>query len=407
MLALCPQAYAGDPPIPGREASSRPLIYLDHNATTPLHPAVLEAMLAALRQERGNPSSLHAAGRQARAAIDEARREVALLVGVSDPAAICFTSGGSEADNHALRGVMAAVEAGQMGRLAISAVEHPAVRETAADLARRGVPVDELPVDHRGRLRRLNLAQGTRLVSVMAANNETGNLYDMKAVSAAAHAIGALVHTDAVQAAGKVPVDLQSWDVDLASLSAHKLGGPQGIGALYVRPELRLDALITGGGQEGGRRSGTENTAAIVGFGVAARLARGELTERASRSRRQRDGFEAHVLAQVPQVQIQGDRHNRLPNTSSMSILGITGEAMVMRLDAMGLAAATGSACSSGSGKPSPVLVAMGLADRDIQGALRVSVGWNTTDAEVERAATAVVAAAKALFALAPEEEDV
>ncbi len=372
-----------------------------------MHPAVLEAMVATLRQERGNPSSLHAAGRRARAAIDEARREVGLLVGVSEPRCICFTSGGSEADNHALRAVMGALGGPDSRRLAISAVEHPAVRNTAADLARRGVPVDELPVDERGRLAGLRLQQGTALVSVMAANNETGNLYDLVAVSAAAHEVGALVHCDAVQAAGKVPVALDDWGVDLASLSAHKLGGPQGIGALYVRPDLPLDPLITGGGQEGGLRSGTENTAAIVGFGVAARLARLELDERAARSLRQRDHFEAHVLAELPQARVQGDRQARLPNTCSMTIRGIAGEAMVMRLDAMGIAAATGSACSSGSGESSPVLVAMGLDEADIQGALRVSVGWNTTDDEVAHAATAVVQAARALLDLAPEEADV
>ena len=383
------------------------MIYLDHNATTPLHPAVLDAMVATLQLPRGNASSLHTAGRRARAAIDEARLEVAALVGVADPERICFTSGGSEADNHALRAVMQRPDQPASARLAVSAVEHPAVRNTAADLARRGVPVDELDVDKQGRLAPLQLHPDTRLVSVMAANNETGNLYDLAAVGEAAHAVGALLHSDTVQAAGKVPVDLTAWGVDLASLSAHKLAGPQGVGALYVRPGLELDPLITGGGQEGGWRSGTENTAAIVGFGVAARLAREELAERAEHMRRQRDAYESIVLAELPQARVHGELQARLPNTSSMSIRGITGEAMVMRLDAMGVAVATGSACSSGSGKPSPVLVAMGLSDGDIQGALRISVGWNTTDEDVARGAAMVVQAAKGLIALAPEEADV
>lgn len=387
--------------------AERPLIYLDHNATTPMHPDVLETMTAMMRAGVGNASSLHGPGQRARAAVEQAREEVARLVGAVDPGCIHFTSGGTESDNHALRGAMAMATGGPRRRLVISAVEHPAVRATASELQEHGVQVQELPVDETGRLRPTRFEPDTALVSVMRANNETGNLYDLSQLSAAAHAVGALVHSDVVQAAGKVVIDLPACGVDLASLSAHKLAGPQGVGALYVRPGLALPALLTGGGQERGRRSGTENAAGIAGFGVAARIARQQLKLRSARLTRQRNRFEALVGAELAGVRILGDLDNRLPNTCSMTIAGVTGEAMVIRLDAVGVAAATGSACSSGSGKPSPVLVAMGLSDSEIQGALRISLGWNTTDDEIEAAAAALVRCARTLRRLAPKENHV
>ena len=342
-----------------------------------------------------------------RAAVEQAREEVARLVGAVDPGCIHFTSGGTESDNHALRGALAMTAGGRKRRLAISAVEHPAVRATATDMQDQGVLVQELPVDRDGRLLPLELEADTALVSVMRANNETGNIYDLSYVSAAARAVGALVHSDVVQAAGKIAVDLPAWGVDIASLSAHKLAGPQGVGALYVRPGLALPAMLTGGGQERGRRSGTENAAGIAGFGVAARIARQQLKLRSARLVRQRNRFEALIKADLGNVRILGDLTSRLPNTSSMTIAGVTGEAMVIRLDAVGIAAATGSACSSGGGKPSPVLVAMGLSESEIQGALRISLGWNTTDDEIEAAAAALIRCARTLRRLAPKESHV
>jgi cysteine desulfurase len=373
------------------------MIYLDHNATAPLLPEVLEAMLPWLRGVSGNASSLHAVGRRAKEAVEAARVDVGALVG-GDPAGVHFCSGGTEADVWALRNAFPEPAVG--GSMIISAVEHPAVRNTAAALAAEGVLVREIDVDSNGRLRPFEMGLGTGLVAVMAANNETGNLHPVAEIAKEAAKLGAWMHSDLVQAAGKVPVNVDGWGLTTAALSAHKLGGPQGVGALWVRPGTRLAPMITGGGQEGGARSGTENVAGIVGFGAAARRALLVLDEQRIRLGRLRDEMSRRITAAVPGTQQLGDPQARLPNTLSLAFRGLAGEALVMRLDAVDVAASTGSACSSGSGKPSHVLLAMGLPAWQIKGAVRLSLGATTTKADAETATQAVISAAIALQAI-------
>lgn len=352
----------------------------------------------------GNASSLHAGGRRAKEAIDEARTHVAALLGVREPSRIFFTSGGTESDVWALRGVFESDLAdAERDHLLVSAVEHPAVLETARRLARRGVRLTLAPVDRLGRLGDLAVDTRTRLVSIMAANNETGNLHDLPSIAVTTRNHGAIFHVDAVQACGKVPLELDAWGVDLASVSGHKLGGPQGVGALYLREGVSLAPLLTGGGQEGGQRSGTHNTAGIVGLGEAARLARAELSEVSARMAALRDAFEEGVRSRVPWVRRLGDRERRLPNTASLSFPGIKGEALLMAMDAEEICVSTGSACSSGSGKPSHVLVAMGLSQSQLDGALRVSLGTGTTRDEVDVAAGVLADIALRLAALSPD----
>jgi cysteine desulfurase len=368
-------------------------VYLDHNATTPLDPAALEAMLPFLRDSFGNPSSLHWFGQRARVAVEEARAEVAALVG-ADAREIVFTAGGSESDNMALRG--AAVKArGTRRRLLVSSVEHHAVLNTAKALRDEGQPVELLDVDEEGRLDlealRSRLDESTLLVSVMLANNETGTLQPVVEAARLAHAKGALVHCDAVQAAGKASIDVEVLGVDLLTLSAHKLYGPKGIGCLYVRRGTPLAPLVRGGAQERNRRAGTENVAAIVGFGKAAALALGALADDARHVGALRDRLEARLLA-VPGARRNGGEP-RVPNTSNLSFEGVDAEALVVAIDLEGVAASTGAACAAGGVEPSHVLKAMGFAPERVQSSLRLSLGRATTEAEVDYAAGVIAAA--------------
>ncbi len=385
------------------------MIYLDHNATTPLHPDAFTAMTPYWAGPRGNPSSMHSLGRQARDAIEAARAEVARLIGAAHPDSVVFTSGGTEANVQALRGAFAVRDA-RRDTLAVGTTEHPAVLETARALAASGVRVIGLGVDRRGGLNAEaadglgGLDERLRLLSVMAANNETGVRFDVAALAARAHDLGALYHCDAVQLLGKGAIDVAAWQVDLCTASAHKIGGPQGVGCLYIRPGVVLPALVTGGGQERGLRSGTENVAGIVGFGAAARAASDEAQLRWQRLADLRDRFETIVCAALGELVsplVAGV--DRLPNTSALAFPGVTGEALLMHLDACGVCVSTGSACSSGSGEPSHVLVAMGLPAAIISGALRISVGWDTTAADIETAAAALVDAVRRLARLSTE----
>ncbi len=367
-------------------------VYLDHNATTPVDPRVLEAMLPFLREDWGNPSSLHWFGQRARAAVEEARARVAGLVGAS-PAEVVFTASGSESDNMALRGVLARARAERRG-LVVSAVEHHAVLHTAKALREEGFPVEVARVTEGGVVDlddlRAKVDDSTALVSLMLANNETGVLQPVAEAARIARARGALVHCDAVQAAGKVPVDVGALDADLLTLSAHKLCGPKGVGCLYVRRGTPMAPLVRGGGQERNRRAGTENVAGIAGFGAAAELARQGLAEEAARLAALRDVLEQGLLA------VPGTRRNgvepRLPNTSNLSFEGVEAEGVVIALDLEGIAASTGAACAAGGVEPSHVLRAMGLPPERVQSSLRLSLGRSTTEAEV-KGASAVIAA--------------
>lgn len=368
-------------------------IYLDHNATTPLEPRVLEAMLPCLREVFGNPSSLHWFGQRARAVLDEARAHVGALVAAS-AGDIVLTGSGTEADNMALRGVLGAAR-GSRRKLVTSALEHHAIVNTAKALAEEGWPVEVARAGSDGVLDledlRAKVDDETALVAVMLANNETGVIQPVAEVARMAHACGALVHCDAVQAAGKIPVDVGALGVDLLALSAHKIGGPKGMGALYVRRGTRMKALLRGGSQERNRRAGTENVACAAGFGRAAQIAREELAEEAERLGALRDRLEERLQG------ISGARRNgeglRVPNTTNVSFEGIEAESLLMALDLMGVAVSTGAACAAGSVEPSHVLRAMGLSPSRVQGSLRFSLGRDTTLEQLDRAADLVAEA--------------
>lgn len=362
-------------------------VYLDWNATTPLAPEVRDAMLpwlgAAQPARFGNASSRHEYGRQARAAIDEARARVAAAVG-AHATEVVFTSGGSEANNLFLKGAAACLKP---GTLAISAIEHPCVREPARQLRRAGWTLHEIAVDADGRIdvadwQRVLEARPT-LVSVMLANNETGVLQDVATLASEARKAGAWLHTDAVQALGKIEVDFRALGVQAMTLSAHKLGGPLGAGALVLDKRVELSPLIAGGGQERGLRSGTENVAAIVGFGLACERAVAHRAAEASRLSAMRDGIEAALSALGAVVFSRAAI--RLPNTVFFAFDAIDGETLVGKLDRAGFACASGSACSSAQPEPSHTLLAMGVDPTVARGAVRVSLGRDTTAEEVER----------------------
>lgn len=368
--------------------------YLDHNATTPMAPEVLEAMLPYLRGPYANASSLHRLGRASRDAIEAARAEVAELLG-AQPSQVIWTSGGTEANNLAIKGVMH-----DGGRLLYAATEHPAVMECAESLSDARTQVEAIGVDEGGLIDldrlRAQLAQSpVTLVSVMAANNETGVIQDVAGLARAVHADAeALFHVDAVQAAGKIAVDVQRMGADLLTVSSHKLYGPKGVGALLRTAPVDLWPLHHGGAQEGGLRGGTENVAAIVGFGAAARLAQTRLDARMLHLQRLRERFEAG-LAAIPGVTHFAAHSLRLPNTVQMALQGWAGETLLMALDRQGFCVSSGSACAIGHGAPSHVLVAMGVPDVLAIGAIRISFGEANTDDDVDRLLAALTGLAR------------
>jgi cysteine desulfurase len=366
------------------------MIYFDNAATTPPDPRVLAAMAPFQREVFGNPSSLHQAGREARAAVEAGRARIAALLGARAED-IVFTASGTEADNLALIGVMGSAPP-QANHLITSAFEHPAILETCRWLEQRGVAVTRLPVDVDGLVDpddlRRNLRPVTRLVSIMAANNVVGTLQPIAELAAIARAAGVLFHTDAVQAVGRVNFDLASLPVDLLSLSAHKLHGPKGIGALYVRPGVKLDPVVHGGGQERGLRSATENVSGIVGLGEAAAIAAAEMADEAVRLVRLRDALLDGILAALPHAYLFGHRYRRLPGHLSLGFAGQEGEAikLLLALDEAGIAVSTGSACSaSHAAEPSYVLQAMGFDPFRARGALRITLGRFSAARDVER----------------------
>jgi cysteine desulfurase len=360
-------------------------VYVDYNATTPVDPEVLAVMRPWLETSFGNPSSIHFAGREAHSAIDRARVAVAALLNAS-ASEVVFTSGGTEADCLALFGVLRAVSAPRR-HLVVSAVEHPAVLRAAEELEREGVEVTRVAVDRDGAvdLDRLEAAlrPETALVSVMLANNETGALEPVQEVVWRAKARGILVHCDAVQAVGRIPVDVQRLGVDLLSLSGHKIGAPKGVGALYIRRKVDVAPQLVGGGQEWGRRGGTENVPGIVALGAAAEIARRDLVTLPGRLAALRNRLEGEILARIAGVRVNTPSR-RLCNTLSITLDGVEGQSMLFHLDLAGIAASTGSACASGSQAPSHVLLAMGRSPEEAQASLRFSFGRQSTDADVD-----------------------
>jgi cysteine desulfurase len=368
-------------------------VYFDYNATTPLAPEVIEAVVRATRDLFGNASSVHHFGQQAKAALDDARSAVAALVR-AEPSEVIFTSGGTEADNFAIRGAAEAVEPTGRRHLVASAIEHEAVLNTLKALSRRGwrttlVPVGQTGIVSPDRVREA-MSDDTVLVSVMHANNEIGTIQPIAEIAAAAHERGALMHTDAVQSAGKIPIDVRALGVDLLALSGHKLNGPKGAGALWVKRGTRLQPLLTGGKHERNRRAGTENVPAIVGLGIAAGLAAQKMTTETARVGALRDRLEGDILARVSGTAVNGSREFRVPNTTNISFDRVEAESLLIALDLEGVAVSTGSACSSGTLEPSHVLRAMGFSAHRAQNSLRFSLGLFSTEEEVDRVLAAL-----------------
>jgi len=361
-------------------------IYLDYNATSPLSTGVIDAISRAMREDFGNPSSIHAYGQRAKAALDQARSDVAALIG-ADSMEIVFTSGGTEADNLALRGAFDTLAPSGRRRIVTSGIEHEAVLNTVKALAARGADVVTLPAQRSGIIDPAGVEAAadkeTAVISIMLANNEIGTIQPVADIAARTRASGALLHTDAVQAGGKIPVSVKDLGVDLLSLSAHKFGGPKGVGAIWIRKGVRLTSQATGGRQERNRRGGTENVPGIVGMGVAARLARESMASAASIAAL-RDRLENGILTAVQGTSVNGARDARVPNTTNISFDGLEAESLLIALDLEGVAVSTGSACSSGTLEPSHVLKAMGLPQAFARNSLRFSLGPSTTAADID-----------------------
>lgn len=362
------------------------IVYADNNATTRVADEVLAAMLPFFTEKYANPSSMYAFALEAKKPMEEAREQVARLINAAHPDEIIFTSCGTESDNAAIFGVLEAHPSKR--HVIMTAVEHPAVYNLTETLQRHGVRVTHIGVDREGLLKldelRSAITDDTAIVSVMWANNETGVLSPIEEVCAIAHERGVIVHTDAVQAVGKVPVDVQKVPVDLLSLSGHKFHAPKGVGALYVKRGTRLRPFFVGGHQEHGRRAGTENVPSIVGLGRAAELAQAYLSDEVTRVRALRDRFEQELTARVPYTHINGHRTLRTPNTTSITFSYVEGEAILLMLSDQGICASSGSACTSGSLEPSHVLRAMGLPEVEAYGTVRFSFSRYTTEAEIE-----------------------
>ena len=389
-------------------------VYLDHSATTPTDPRVVEAMLPYLTEKFGNASSVHFFGQEARAAVDRARREVAALIGARANE-IVFVSGGTEANNLAIRGIteggLSRASASAKGHVITSSIEHSSVRGISDELEKRGWEITRLPAYEEGIVRaedvRAALRPDTLLISVMLANNEIGTLQPIEEIGALVREERARgrqlwLHTDAVQAAGRIPLNVEKLGCDLLSLSAHKRYAPKGTGALFVRRGVRLIPQNVGGHQEREKRAGTEGVPGIVAFGAAARLAREEMGERSEHDRQLRDRFETGVAERIEDIVFNGDRAQRLPHLSNISFRFIEGEGLLISLDLQGIAVSTGSACSSGTLEPSPVIRALGRNDELARGAIRFSFGKDNTEQDVDRVLEVLPRVVEKLRALSP-----
>ena len=378
-------------------------IYLDNNATTNIAPEVLQEMLPYLKELYGNPSSMHTFGGQLHRKVEEARGKVAGLIG-AEPGEIIFTSCGTESDNTAI--MSAAESLPQKKHIITSRAEHPAVLNFCKHLARKGCRITFVPVDKRGQLNmdefRKCLDDGTLIVSLMYANNETGVIFPLMEIGEMLKERGILFHTDAVQAVGKIPIDLKKLPVDMLSLSGHKLHAPKGVGALYVRKGTRFNPYIIGGHQEHGRRAGTENVASIVGLGKACELAGENLYNEMTYLKALRDKLETALLKLCPDARVNGDTENRLPNTTNLSFEYVEGEAILLRLNEFGICASSGSACTSGSLEPSHVLRAMGVPATAIHGSIRFSLSRYNTEEEIDKVIEIMPGLIKELRNLSP-----
>ncbi len=367
-------------------------IYCDYNATTPMAPEVFSAMEPWLKSRFANPSSLHSLGKEAAKAVKQARRQIASFFQAEEEHEILLTSGGTESNNTAIR---AALRMTGKRRLVTTSVEHSSIRKLAQQLVKEGYEVFELPVDSRGRLNLEDLkdalTEDTAVVSVMLANNETGVLFPVSEIGKIVRAAGILFHVDAVQAAGKYPISLKSLSADFVSVSAHKFYGPKGTGFLYVRKDAPFYPLITGGGQERGRRAGTENVAAVVGMAAACELASNGFQAEITRLASLRDLFENKITKAISGTVVSGFDVPRLPNTSNILFPGMDGEALLIKLDEQGVCASNGSACLSGSPEPSHVLIAMGYSDEEAGSAIRFSFGRYTSQEEIEKTADVLI----------------
>lgn len=383
-------------------------VYMDYNATTPLHPAVKDAMVRDL-ELYANASSMHHDGRAARARVEEARRAVAELIGAgADPERVVFTSGGSESNNTVFATAFHLGRKGPRRGIITTSIEHPCVLNAALWLKDEGFPVTFLKVDQHGKIDmdefKAALGSDTLLVSIMAANNEIGTIQDLAEIGRLAKAAGALFHSDATQAAGKIPVGVDEWKADYLTLSCHKLYGPKGVGALYIRKGAPIEPLIRGGHQEHGYRAGTYNNVGILGFGEAARLAKAELAEYAARVGALRNRLRDGIVAAIPKVKVNGHPVQVLPNTLNVSFPGAEGEAILLYLDLAGIEVSTGSACASGSLEPSHVLLATGVGPELAHGSIRFSLGRLSTEEDVDYVLSVLPGVIKRLRAMSTVE---
>ncbi|HIE28997.1 TPA: cysteine desulfurase NifS [Candidatus Poribacteria bacterium] len=381
-------------------------IYLDHNATTPVHPEVKAAMLPYYEDLFGNASSVHSYGREAREAIDVAREQVAELIGASSPTEIIFTSGGTESDNHAIKGTALSKADKKGNHIIISPIEHHAVENTCEYLEKRGFEVTHLQVDKYGIIDLQNLEDAikdtTILISVMHANNEVGTIQPLAEVGKIAKERGILLHTDAVQSVGKIPLNVDELGVDLLSLSAHKIYGPKGIGALYIRKGTRIDSLLHGGHHERNRRAGTENVPGIVGLGKASEIAKKEMEANREHLWSLTEKLRAGIQEEIEFVRQNGHPEQRLPNTLNFSFEFVEGEALILSLDMQGICVSTGSACTSGSLEPSHVLAAIGLPPEIAHGSVRISLGRDNTEEEINYVLETLPSVVNRLRAMSP-----
>lgn len=381
------------------------MIYLDNAASTKIHESVLDSMLPYLKEQYGNPSSIHRYGRLSHKAIEKARKQIASLIN-AEPSEILITSGGTESNNTALRGI---AMKNPSCNIITSLIEHDAILEPCKKLSQNGFEIDYLPVDSFGMVDYLELenriSEKTCLVSIMFGNNEVGTIQPISEIAKICNEKKIIFHTDAVQAVGKIPIDVKKLGIDLLSISSHKLYGPKGVGALYIKNGISIDPVILGGGQENGLRSGTENVANIVGFGKACEIAKAYLDENMSHVKKLRDYMIKRVLSEIPEVTLNGNSESRLPNNAHFTFLGVNGEDLIIKLDEFGIAASTGSACSVNTQKASHVLDAMGFSLEQITGSLRLTIGIFNDEKEIDQTVEVLKKVVKELRSFSPFKE--